>query len=355
VTGARVMTWNIQQGYATDGRYVIAEQGQFIKALAPDIVMLQEVSDASSKDSHGVEQTEALGQAAGLPYHSFWMLQEWKGFRWGIALLSRWEFTAIDRSPVERPWYTYLPWSLEGQRGILSATVAVDGHRWQVRCTHASHNGGQYLANHTRLLAEQSEQTSQELWAVLGGDFNVGQNDAVFDALHKSMAVVAGSGGEIDLIWVGTSATYKASGAENVLCNGLSDHNPVVVNLELAAATQPQPQPQPLRRLAVHFTPSPLTFPSHSPSPTPVRSTVAVTVTATDTATGAAKAGTIRIDASDVGGGTSTAPTGQTIGIPYESKVRVDPVSHEHELVITMARATVSAPGYHEQAVNWGV
>lgn len=238
----RVMTWNIQSGHSTAGQYVIDAQGRFIKSLAPDIIMLQEVADALSNNSNAVDQTEFLAQAVGLNHHHYWMLEDWRGVRGGIALLSRWPLVDIEQVPVPRPWYTYLPWSYEGQRGILSGSVVIDGSTWRLRCTHMPHNGGQYLTNHTRLLAQQAAQTPTTMWPVLGGDFNLGQNDPAFDDLHQYMNVAAGVAGEIDLVWVGKSAIYKAAVAGKVDGHGLSDHDPTLVNLEL---TNPAPQPAP--------------------------------------------------------------------------------------------------------------
>ncbi|MCY7288705.1 MAG: endonuclease/exonuclease/phosphatase family protein [Cryobacterium sp.] len=359
MTNVLVMTWNIQGGYSKSGQYVIGEQGLFIKSLAPDIVMLQEVQEALSKGiggrngSHGVEQTEALAQATGLSHHRFWMLEDWRGSRAGIGLLSRWPLTDIEQLPVRRPWYTFLPWSYEGPRGILSASVIVDGGAWRVSTTHMSHNGGEYHVNHTRQLAEQAQQAPAGVWPVLGGDFNLGQDDPLFAGLRTTMAVVAGVGGEIDLIWVGKSAAYKASGAATVDCGEISDHNPVLVTLDRTVA--PQPQPVPLGRLAVRVTPAPLRLPTRSPSPSPMKGSVQATVSAADATTGAPKAGTVRIDGSAVGGVAKSVPTGQSVAVPYMSEVSVDPSTHERETTVTMARATVSVPGYRDEPVDWGL
>lgn len=356
MVSVRIMTWNIQSGHSQAGAYVIGEQGQFIKSLKPDVVMLQEVADAFSNNSNNVDQTKSLAEAAGLAHYHYWMLEDWRNIRGGIALLSRWPLAEIEELRVPRPWYTYLPWSYEGQRGILSASVVVDGTTWRVRSTHMSHNGGAYIANHTHLLAQQAAQTPSRMWPVVGGDFNLGQSDPRFDELHQYMDVAAGVGGEIDLVWVGKGAEYRVSAGGRVDGQQLSDHDPTLVTLELVGTTPAPPPRPPLGRLTVRFTPSPLQIPARTGGTRPVHGAVSVTITAADAATGAAKAGIVRVDAGNVGGAVTEAPTGRSVKIPFLSEVGVDPTTHEREVKITIAEASVvSVPGYRDQPLDWGV
>ena len=366
MTKVRVMTWNNQGGLADGGRFAIDEQAAFLEAQAPDIVMLQEVQDALSNKAHGVEQIEILAQATGLLHHEFWMVEDFRGMRTGIALLSRWPLTDVERTPVPRPWFNAFWPNYQGPRGILSANVVIDGQTWRIRSTHVTfHVGSQHMANHLRLLGEQAAQTPADVWPVLGGDFNTGQDDPMSAGLLETMTVVAGE--TIDLVWVGKSAACTPTGAGTVSCNGLSDHDPVLVTLERTVAAQPppppqpppqpqpQPQPQPAGRLAVQFAPSPLRLPARAPTPGTVKGSVRVAVTAADAATGAAKAGTVRIDATGVGGAATTAPTGQQVTIPYVSKMTVDPTTRDREVTVTMARATVTVAGYRDETIDWGL
>ena len=347
MTSVRVMTWNIQGGLAVDGHFAIGEQRDFLKAQAPDIVLLQEVQDVASKKAQGVDQTETLARGAGMPYHSFWLLEDFRGMRTGLALLSRWPLTAIEETRVERPWYTHLPWSYEGQRGILSADVIVDGQTWRVRSTHVTHHvHSEYMANHMSLLAQQAAQTPASVWPVLGGDFNRGQDDPLAARLLESMTVVAGSG--IDLIWVGKHETYKSSEPTTVPCGQLSDHDPTAITLEILNPPPPNlPLPPPSAELVVRFAPVPLVVPSGR------EGSVQVTVTALDAKTGEPKAGIVRVDPGSVGGTVTSSPTGHRVSVPFRKTVRVDPVTKEHETTFVIARVTVSVAGYRDKAVDW--
>jgi endonuclease/exonuclease/phosphatase family metal-dependent hydrolase len=347
MTVLRVMTWNIQGGRSNSGQPVISEQALFIKGQAPDVVMLQEVQAASAADA-GVEQIEVLSQLSGLIYHAFWELEEWHGIHGGIGMLSRYPLTDVAQEPVPRPLYTYLPWSWEGQRGILLASALIGGMPYRLLSTHVSVHGGEYADKHMHLLAQLVQQIPQGVWPILGGDFNMSLAEPAFGELRRWMDVTTWSEPppEVDQIWVGKFVPHKVTGGGMVNCGGLSDHDPLVAVLERSA---PPPPP----RLTARCAPYPLPVPVRQ-TPGTTSGTVQAAVVASD-ANGTHLAGTVRLNASALGYGTMTAATGQTIAVPYKSTVSVDPVTHEHETSVTLPSAMVSVAGYSDQAVDWGV
>ncbi len=325
MTVLRVMTWNIQGGRSNSGQPVISEQALFIKTQAPDIVMLQEVQAASAADAW-VEQIEVLSQLSGLIYHAFWELEEWHGIHAGIGMLSRYPLTDVVQEPVPRPAYTYLPWSWEGQRGILLASALIGGKPYRLLSTHVSVHGGEYADTHTHLLAQLVQQIPRGVWPILGGDFNMSLAEPALDEQF---------------------VPHKVTGGGMVNCEGLSDHDPLVAVLERSAPPPPPP------RLTARCAPYPLPVPVRQ-TPGTASGTVRAAVVASD-ANGTHLAGTVRLNASALGYGTIVAATGQTIAVPYRSTVSVDPVTHEHETSVTLPGATLSVAGYSDQAVDWGV
>jgi endonuclease/exonuclease/phosphatase family metal-dependent hydrolase len=149
----RVVTWNVKYGGArlrffwecrgarvlmteAEVRGDVAALAGYLKALAPDLVLLQEVDTAASKRSAYLDQVQLLLDGSGLNYAAY--ASQWKAdyipsdgqgpIDSGNAVLSRWPITSatrhalplqIDISSLER--YFYL------KRNLLEVHLAVPG------------------------------------------------------------------------------------------------------------------------------------------------------------------------------------------------------------------------------------
>ncbi len=82
-----VVSYNIRHGRGMDDQVDIARAAGVLRALAPDIVGLQEVDERVTR-SNGVAQADTLGYMLGMhPVFSSFM--DYQGGRYGLAILSR--------------------------------------------------------------------------------------------------------------------------------------------------------------------------------------------------------------------------------------------------------------------------
>ena len=89
----RVLTYNIHHGEGTDGKIDLARIAAVIKRLAPDVVALQEVDQATSR-SHGVDQAAELGKLTGM-HAAFGKAMDYAGGQYGEAILSKYPLTEV--------------------------------------------------------------------------------------------------------------------------------------------------------------------------------------------------------------------------------------------------------------------
>ena len=111
----RVVTWNIHKGVGgLDRRYLFERAITVLRALAPDIVLLQEVAKDMPR-SRFDDQGELLREALGLPFWAFALQHRFRHGGYGNGILSRWPLH--DVVPIDL--------TLPGRkrRGALHATV----------------------------------------------------------------------------------------------------------------------------------------------------------------------------------------------------------------------------------------
>jgi endonuclease/exonuclease/phosphatase family metal-dependent hydrolase len=93
----RVVTWNIHKGIGgVDRRYRLDRVVELLTSLAPDVALLQEVSEDMPR-SHFHDQPSALAEALGMPHLAFGPEHRFRMGGYGNAILSRWPLTDVSR------------------------------------------------------------------------------------------------------------------------------------------------------------------------------------------------------------------------------------------------------------------
>ena len=87
----RVASYNIKHGRGNDNVVDLARTAGVLRALAPDIVGLQEV-DREAERSGKVDEARALGESLGLHY-AFGRVMDFQGGAYGMGVLSRFPIT----------------------------------------------------------------------------------------------------------------------------------------------------------------------------------------------------------------------------------------------------------------------
>lgn len=122
----RVVSYNIRHGAGMDGRVDLARTAATLRALAPDLVALQEV-DERVKRSGGVDQAQELGSALGMQAR-FTSFMDYQGGRYGLAILSRLPIRATRTIP--------LPPGDEPRAALLVEVELANGEALAFVCIH---------------------------------------------------------------------------------------------------------------------------------------------------------------------------------------------------------------------------
>lgn len=228
----RVMTYNLHNGFNTQGYLDMEAIAQVIEDSHPDIVALQEVS-RGWVISGRLDMLTWLSQRLHLPY----VFGPTADPYWGNAILSR--YPIVEYAEHDLP-----PRDLPVLRGFVVAQIDLgNGDRLQVIATHYHHVEGE-----TDVRQLQSE-AILEFWdgagrTVLLGDLNAQPHDPEIEILRQAGLVDALAGIEpppaythpsinpsvrIDYIWV--SPDLKVNDAWVPLSNA-SDHLPVVAEID---------------------------------------------------------------------------------------------------------------------------
>jgi len=178
----RVVTLNIHKGLSHfNRRMVIHELREGLRALAPDVVFLQEVQ--------GVNKRHALRFAGmpAVPQDEYLAGEDWQHVygrnaiydhgHHGNAILSRFPFVSFENEDVSDHRFE--------RRGLLHCVLAVPGWRRNLHCVcvHLSlHEGGR--ARQLEAISGRLEElASRELPIIVAGDFN--------DWRHRASAILA--------------------------------------------------------------------------------------------------------------------------------------------------------------------
>ena len=231
----RAVTYNIHQGFSTDGEFNLEAIAQAVESQEPDIVALQEVSRGWLING-SVDSLTWLSRRLDMPYV------------WGPAQDSALGNVVLSRFPVTSYETHEMPNNdeLNMNRGFISMVVDTGGGsdlRVIATHLHAWEEEGHLRAPQVAAILDRwgnSERT------VLLGDFNSLPDSPEIEALRragfKDAYVTAGSTGldysykypdgveiRIDYIWV--TPDLAPSDYEAVL-TGASDHLPVAVTID---------------------------------------------------------------------------------------------------------------------------
>jgi len=215
------LTLNIHHAEGTDGAIRPRRVAETIRALAPDVVGLQEVR-------RGVlfgDQPESLGRRLRME-REFQPTVRVRGYDYGNVLLARGQILSAER--------IVLPSSGAVTRGCLLARIELDGTRFAVAVTHLGVRPAD-LETHLELLLDVLPSAEP---LVFLGDFNA--TVAQLAPLGELLTLPADSPptfpaqmpvAAIDL--VGFSQHWRLVGLEAAATTA-SDHLPLVAELELA-------------------------------------------------------------------------------------------------------------------------
>ena len=227
----RVMTYNLHNGFNTEGRLDMEALAQVIEDSDPDIVALQEISRGWVVTGR-LDMLTWLSQRLDLPY----VFGPTADPFWGNAILSRYPIVKYTQHDLP-------PRDLFVLRGFTAALIELgNGYSLQVIATHYHHIEGD-----SSIRQEQSDSIiafwEGEVRTVLMGDLNAEPGHAEMEMLQTVGLVDAMAGVDppeytfpsfnpdrrIDYIWVSPDLT--ASGA-HVLVSTASDHLPVIAEID---------------------------------------------------------------------------------------------------------------------------
>lgn len=231
-TALRVAAYNIKHGRGMDDRLDLDRTAAAIARLEADVVALQEV-DLAVRRSGDVNEPEWLGERLGM-HSTFGAFMDYQGGRYGMAILSRW--------PIERSFALRLPDGNEPRVALVAELRLPDGELLTVVDVHFD-----WVADDAFRFAQAETVAayldSLRLPYVLLGDFNDQPGSRTlqrFAALATQAAKPAAAAAtfpadaphqEIDFVFVGPPAQWRAARAWVAEEPLASDHRPVVAEL----------------------------------------------------------------------------------------------------------------------------
>jgi endonuclease/exonuclease/phosphatase family metal-dependent hydrolase len=233
----RVMSYNIHHARGLDDRVDPQRIAKVIMDASADIVALQEV-DRGVKRTNRLDLPKEISQAAGM-LHAFAKNIPFQGGEYGNAILSK-----FPMHTVKNLHYQMLR---DGeQRGLLQAVISVKGNNIVFMSTHLDYRklNNERMSNVTEIQSEIESYGDAPV--ILCGDFNDFPESAVHIALKRFLIdtwEVCGTGNgytyssktpksRIDYCFISKNSTLKPVKA-TVIQSNASDHNPLVVELEL--------------------------------------------------------------------------------------------------------------------------
>ena len=225
----RVMTYNLHQGFAVDGRFSLEEIAAVIEESGADVVALQEVSRGWVTDGE-VDMAAWLSRRLGM----FFVAGPTADRQWGNAVLSRNPIVSFEVHPLPRPDQPL-------RRGYIDAMIELGDTDLRVLVTHFDHVDGHddVRAEEARALVAAWRESPR---TVVAGDLNSTPDDEAIQILRSSGLVDAGVTGamatspaddprrRIDYVWMSPDIRFEDVG---VIETTVSDHLPVVVGIDL--------------------------------------------------------------------------------------------------------------------------
>lgn len=237
-TELRIVSYNIRHGVGLDGVLDLERTAAVLAALAPDVVLLQEV-DERCRRSGSVDQAAWLGERLGME-HRFAPFMDYDGGRYGLATLAR--------APIDASRTIPLPPGRQEPRAALEVTLTSAGRAVRIVNAHLDwlDDSPERLAQAEALRDALAPLRSGPL--VVGGDLNDTPESAALAALLSAedgalaRALSAGEGEgatfpadaprvTIDHLLYGPSRAWHASGLSVVDERVASDHRPIALVL----------------------------------------------------------------------------------------------------------------------------
>ena len=235
-TDLRVVSYNIKHGRGNDDVVDLERTAGVLRALAPDIVGLQEVDDRA-KRSGGVAQAERLGELLGM-HHAFGRFMDFQGGGYGMAILTRHPIVATNPMRLTDGHEPRIALSVETRLPGGALVTVVNVHFDWVRDDSFRFAQAEALAAHLDRLATPY---------ILVGDFNDVPGSRTLE-LFRSRAVEAAKPEgdrftfsatepqrEIDFIFFAPKDYWRAREVRVVDERMASDHRPVLAVLERVA------------------------------------------------------------------------------------------------------------------------
>jgi endonuclease/exonuclease/phosphatase family metal-dependent hydrolase len=232
----RVVSYNIRTGgVGMDGRRDLPRQAEVLRALRPDVVLLQEV-DLNATRSGKVDCAGVIARALGMRHH-FAEAMPFQGGSYGCAVLTR--------LPAGQGGVATLRF-LGGTEPRVALAVPLragpDGPEFLAVSTHLDFRSAREVEPHARQLAEFLAADARP--SVLGGDFNFEPGSTVIAALDARLRRVPFSGPDatypadrpakrIDHFYVHPAARFDVRACRVVPEPVASDHLPILLEVAL--------------------------------------------------------------------------------------------------------------------------
>ncbi|MDQ3418435.1 MAG: endonuclease/exonuclease/phosphatase family protein [Acidobacteriota bacterium] len=248
-TNIRVLEWNLHHGVGTDGVYDIGRIGNWIGAMSPDVVVLNEVEKNTywGREDQPARYEEMLEGYTGREWYGFFAQEfgDWGSNGKGTLILSRF--------PIEQTWAQ----EISADRVVSAARIMVNGRGITVVATHLDPYDRDLRLSQAREVLNWSAGLPEN--RLLIGDMNAWPdqssileiNKTYFDTWTLAVDQGAASGvagispfgatknGRIDYIFMSKGSSGLAVVDSKVYDtrdgNGVaaSDHRPVVTTLQV--------------------------------------------------------------------------------------------------------------------------
>lgn len=233
----RVASYNIRVGgMGMDGKRDLARTAGVLRALKPDVVLLQEV-DLNARRSGRVDVPKVLADALGMrPY--FAEAMPFQGGSYGCALLTR-----LPAGQGEHRVLRFLGGSEPRVALAVPLRAGPGGSEFLAVSTHLDFRSAKEVEPHARQLAEFLAGDPRP--SVLGGDFNFEPGSPVIAALDARLARIPFAGEaatypadkpdkRIDHFYVHPAARFQARECRVIAEAVASDHRPLLLEVVLA-------------------------------------------------------------------------------------------------------------------------
>ncbi len=246
VAGARkaaltVVTFNIHSAREHDGSVNLARIAAELEAWDADVILLQEV-DRYRLWTGQIDMPVVLADQLDMAWTFGANVQRSARNSYGTAILSRYPVESFHNTLLPAPPGTQ-------QRGLLRATIDVDGIRISVYGTHLEHTSADARLQQMRVIAPILR--ADPLPKIFGGDLNARPGSPVLDAVTNvardtwaTVGVGSGLTHPVDnprtridfLLYAGGSTADLVPLNTDVLDSAVSDHRAVWASYQLTTA-----------------------------------------------------------------------------------------------------------------------